>query len=170
MRETGRSHFKHEWTEPSITTHRIVQEEAAKPVKPPQPDPAAASPAAALPKKKKRKRAKEATGGVDEEVHPVQAPVAPEPKMPREAVATPPAPPAAPALPAADDAFRDWFMARLAEDFEAEIEGLNEADAPVGTRALLQALDASLALFSPAERRVALATAGIQAGAGPGAA
>ena len=59
-------------------------------------------------------------------------------------------------LPSTDAAFHDWYLAKIADCFEAEIDGLNTADAPVGPKVLLQALESSLSLFSPAERRAAV--------------
>ncbi len=55
-------------------------------------------------------------------------------------------------------AFREWYLAKLADNFEAEIEGLNDADASVGSKVLIQALESNLTLFSSQERNVALAT------------
>lgn len=64
-------------------------------------------------------------------------------------------------LPTTDAAFHDWYLAKVADCFESEIEDLNAADAPVGPKVLLQALESNLVLFPEAERRAALAGAGI---------
>ena len=63
-------------------------------------------------------------------------------------------------VPSTTDAFRDWYLAKLADTFETEIEGINDADAPVGSKVLLQALESNLTLFSEQEKRVALASEG----------
>lgn len=70
---------------------------------------------------------------------------------------SPPPPPTQLQIPSTTNAFRDWYLAKLADNFESEIEALNNADARVGSKVLVQALESNLALFSPPERKVALA-------------
>jgi hypothetical protein len=67
-----------------------------------------------------------------------------------------PPPPSQPQLLSTTNAFHDWYLAEIADNFEPEIEALNDADAPVGSKVLIQALESNLALFSPQERKVAL--------------
>lgn len=71
-------------------------------------------------------------------------------------------PPSQLLLPTTNNAFHDWYLAKLADNFESEIEALNDVDAPVGSKVLIQALESNLALFSPQERKVALAAERIQ--------
>lgn len=67
-------------------------------------------------------------------------------------------PPPQQLLPSTSDAFHDWYLSTLADNFESEIEGLGN---DVGSKVLIQALESNLGLFSAEEMKVALATAGI---------
>jgi hypothetical protein len=73
----------------------------------------------------------------------------------------PPQPPPPQILSSASNAFRDLYLAQLADIFESEIESLNDADAPVGSRVLIQALESNLSLFSEQEKKVASAAEAI---------
>jgi hypothetical protein len=60
------------------------------------------------------------------------------------------------ALPAGPD-FQRWYLSTMANCFADEIEALHGADGAVPGRVLARALGAGVSLFSPLERRLAMA-------------